>query len=280
MKTQVKKFASSLGVLPIIQKIRFKIKEHFNIKKNIKTNSIKNQYFLEAHPEFTPPPAHLAFDAYYEINWESYWEIGKELARVISLQIFKHCKSKNFKILDWGCGPCRIMHHLPKFMISSKAMFFGCDYNQETIEWCKHHFNKITFKTNQLHPPLSFDSNFFDVVYGISVFTHLSEKSHVEWIKELKRVLKPNGILILTTHGDYYKFGLSQDELLLYNNHQIVIQNNFFVKEGKRNCTAYHPPKFLKEKLFHEFEVLEFVAGETSTVNCLKQDLWVLRKIV
>jgi len=41
----------------------------------------------------------------------------------------------------------------------------------------------------------------FDLIYGLSVFTHLPESSATKWLLEMQRVLKPGGILIVSIHG-------------------------------------------------------------------------------
>lgn len=41
----------------------------------------------------------------------------------------------------------------------------------------------------------------FHAIYGISVFTHLSEEYQVRWLRELSRILRPHGTLLLTVHG-------------------------------------------------------------------------------
>ena len=46
---------------------------------------------------------------------------------------------------------------------------------------------------------LGFDDATFDAVYAYSVFSHLSEVSHLAWIEEIARVLKPGGMLVATT---------------------------------------------------------------------------------
>ncbi len=46
---------------------------------------------------------------------------------------------------------------------------------------------------------------FFTAITGLSIFTHLSVKAHEEWIKELYRVIKKGGILIITTQGPGYR---------------------------------------------------------------------------
>lgn len=40
------------------------------------------------------------------------------------------------------------------------------------------------------------------MVYGFSVFTHLDERMQDMWLLELRRVLNPGGILLLTVHGE------------------------------------------------------------------------------
>ena len=70
-----------------------------------------------------------------------------------------------------------------------------------------------------------------DIIYGISIFTHLSEKMHFSWTKELTRVLKNDGILFLTTHGDAHKFKLLPKEQVIYENGNLVVHG--YKKEGR-----------------------------------------------
>src|ERR1043165_8053538 len=49
--------------------------------------------------------------------------------------------------------------------------------------------------------PLPYKDQMFDLIYSLSVFTHLSENHASQWLSEMNRVLKPGGILIITIHG-------------------------------------------------------------------------------
>jgi SAM-dependent methyltransferase len=81
--------------------------------------------------------------------------------------------------------------------------YFGTDIDPEAITWCQQnlaHFGQ--FAVNPHLPPTEYPDNYFDLVYSISVFTHLSEKMQFAWLKELSRITKPEGYLLLTTHND------------------------------------------------------------------------------
>lgn len=54
------------------------------------------------------------------------------------------------------------------------------------------------------YPPTDFADCTFDVVFGISVMTHLTEETHKIWLQEVKRVLKPGGYALLSVRGYVY----------------------------------------------------------------------------
>ena len=71
---------------------------------------------------------------------------------------------------------------------------------------------------------------------------------HYDWHKELYRVLKPNGIMYMTTQGENYKVKLTKIELEAYNNGELIVRGK--VKEGHRTYSSFHPKVFM-EKLFN-----------------------------
>lgn len=153
----------------------------------------KNKKFIKKHPEFLIPPIDIAYDAFGTLDWEDIYSGGKYTAKFISDLILKYAPLSTH-ILEWGCGPARVLRYLPQHMPSKKI--FGSDYNSKSIEWCQKFLKNIQFITNKLQPPLAYNANSFDAIYNFSIFTHLGEKSHYEWMDELKRVLKSKGILI------------------------------------------------------------------------------------
>jgi SAM-dependent methyltransferase len=104
-------------------------------------------------------------------------------------------------MLEFGCGCGRVLRHLCD--LPEKCRISGTDIDREAIEWCRSNLPRFSFGVNNPLPPLPYPAGNFDLVYAISVFTHLDEDYQFAWLAELKRVLRPGGILIATTHGAF-----------------------------------------------------------------------------
>ena len=102
-------------------------------------------------------------------------------------------------ILDFGCGPGRILRNFQDGPAS--CQFYGTDIDLELISWCKKSLPNIQLSTNTHKPPLSFFDNTFDLIYAVSVFTHLNREFQYSWLSELRRIAKPGATIILTVHG-------------------------------------------------------------------------------
>ncbi len=107
------------------------------------------------------------------------------------------------RVLDFGCGSGRLL--VGWHALGTGDALSGCDINTELVEWAKANLPPaIDVRTTQPQPPLPYADAAFDVVFAISVFTHLSLASQRQWAAELRRVLRPGGDLLVTLHGDSY----------------------------------------------------------------------------
>ena len=111
------------------------------------------------------------------------------------------------RVLDFGCGCGRILvnvfHAMPGWQL------FGTDVDEEAIAWCRENLaSAATFDANAKLPPLRYESETFDLVYCVSVFTHLPRDLQLAWLGELRRILRPGGVLITTIHGPKMHAGL------------------------------------------------------------------------
>src|SRR5262249_7002461 len=80
----------------------------------------------------------------------------------------------------------------------------GTDANAKAIDWDRKNLPGIDFRVNRLEPPLAFQDSSFDLVYALSVFTHIPLPWQRPWLDELRRVLRPGAYLLATVHGDDY----------------------------------------------------------------------------
>lgn len=252
-------------LLPLAEKIRY----GFSVFKY----RIKNKTFITSNPSYKVPPKALAYDAYSAPDWDFYKDSGEKTALAL-FEIACQYLQKNTlaHVLEWGCGPARVIRHIHhSFGVETEV--WGCDYNPESIKWCANNISDVKFLLNALTPPLPFYKNYFDFIYSISVFTHLSELVSQQWIDELHRITRPNGILVISTNGDSRLSFLLPEELSVYKATGILIRDKF--EEGKKMFWACHSPKYLREKLFKNFTVLDFVPEGFPHTG---QDMWVLRK--
>jgi len=227
----------------------------------------KNREFLKDQPGLVLPPDYMMYESFL-LDYQRYYENGRKTADWLLEIIKKHRDLEKADILDWGCGPARILRHLPD-LVPEAHSFSGTDYNKNTISWCKQSLPGMNFSDNQLMPPLLYQDNSFDLIYGISIFTHLSEEAHLKWLEELTRVLRKDGIIFLTLHGEGFLNKLSEAEKQIFQSGQLVVRGQ--VKEGHRTFAAFQPPDYVR-KWTEELTLLEHIPGKN------EQDVWVFRK--
>lgn len=265
-KGQISNILRQLGLIYLTDWIRYYIEWN----KNRKVNS----EFKKNNPDVKLPPDYLIYES-FQINYQKYYTESVDSAKWVADHFKKYIELKDKNILDWGCGPGRVIRHLPD-VIGNGCRYFGTDYNARSIDWCSENLPEISFNKNSLNASLPYSNDFFDAIYGISIFTHLSEHLHYEWYNELNRILKPGGIMFLTTQGDNFKVKLTDSELLKYAKGELIIRGK--VKEGHRTYSAFHPADFM-ENLFCNAEILEHIENKpVKGAGWLPQDVWIIKK--
>jgi SAM-dependent methyltransferase len=144
-------------------------------------------------PPFGPEQIEEARDSFQEAARSCIRSLERALSAIgRDLTEFK-------RILDFGCGPGRLMRHLGP--LAAHAELHGVDIDPVTIEWCKNNIPFATFVSGPHEPPLPYGPDTFDLIFNHSVFTHLDEPRQDLWLAELRRILKPGGIALLTVHS-------------------------------------------------------------------------------
>lgn len=102
-------------------------------------------------------------------------------------------------ILDFGCGPGYMMEHLLRL---GTGKCYGFDFSKEAVDMVNQKFKRTpsfagAFCSDQLPSPLSEGS--MDLVIAVEVIEHLNDMQLSDMLKEIFRLLRPSGYLVITT---------------------------------------------------------------------------------
>lgn len=240
-------------------------------------------------PHVPLPPAHLRARIGSATSIGSFLAIGKTTCQNMSDAL--ECIGKplhSFRsILDFGCGCGRTLvwvarwhqeqqgtdQHAPG---TPRMLLAGTDIDASAIAWCCRHLPFADFQTNGPLPPLPFASATFDLVYTISVFTHLNEKQQGAWMCELSRVLQPGGIALVTVLGydvwkhlpPHHRTTLQERGLLFVG---FDVRHDLFPQSYQ---TAYHSRDYVERLCSPHFTLLDYLPRGVNH----HQDLVVLRR--
>ena len=156
---------------------------------------------LRAHPAMVAPPAELRFNVGARGTIREFLEGGQHTVDAIERALASVGRSlvRSREFLDFGCGCGRVILALrdraPGLVIT------GSDVDGRAIRWCERHLAHGRWVVNDPLPPSPFHDAAFDLIWCGSVFTHLDERRQDLWLRELRRLLKPDGVLLATVHG-------------------------------------------------------------------------------
>ena len=99
--------------------------------------------------------------------------------------------------MDFGCGWGRITRFFIKDF--AKHRLIGVDPLAEAIKTCEATNSWAEFQQIGLSPPIDRPDSSLDLIFAFSVFSHLTEETHQEWLAEFARLLRSGGTLVVTT---------------------------------------------------------------------------------
>jgi len=143
---------------------------------------------------------------------------------------------KNKLVLDAACGTGYGSYEISKY--AQKVI--GIDISNETIKYAKKNYKRenLDFITASV-TDLPFQDNSFDVITSFETIEHISEKQQLHFLDEIVRVLKGNGLLIIST-----------PDKLIYSD-QNNYTNEFHIKEFYEKEFYVFLNKFFKNIKFY-----------------------------
>ncbi|MBT5992702.1 MAG: class I SAM-dependent methyltransferase, partial [Bacteroidetes bacterium] len=147
-----------------------------------------------------------------QFGGEKFYQFGNRLADHLKAYASLDGHSK---VLEIGCGCGRTCYALSKIL--DDANFIGMDIEKTSLEACQNNpifigkdfrFDYQDIQNDEYNPDgtyeadsykFPYDSNEFDVIFLVSVFTHMLTDDVKNYISEISRMLKPGGVCMITT---------------------------------------------------------------------------------
>ena len=131
---------------------------------------------------------------------EFYLEEGARLRGLIEQLLPDGWDWDGKRVLDFGCGSARVLRHFADE--ARRGSFSGCDIDSASIEWDQANLSPpLRFFRNEIAPPLKLPGGSLDLIYAMSVFTHITDLWS-DWLSEMHRLLAPAGVLIASFLGE------------------------------------------------------------------------------
>ena len=181
------------------------------------------------------------------------------------------------RILDWGCGAGRVTRYL---LAETQAEVHGVDIDPQNIAWCNSVLTTGIFECISPIPPTRFPDNYFDLVIGCSVLTHLSEEMQMAWLAELQRIARPGALLFLSVTGPtqfaynglpYGLFRRTEEEGFVDLAHDPSL--DMVINDSDYYRSTFHSRRYIVEEWSRYFQVVSIVDAIAAP-----QDFVVLRR--
>lgn len=143
----------------------------------------------------------LRYRVHRSFDERGYEEMGRVVAdAIVDMLRSEHVDLEGRDVLDFACGPGRVIRDFHQLVPTARLT--GSDVDHEAIDWARANLSDVaSFHLNPSAPPTAFANASFDIIYSISLFTHLDEVSQDAWLEELARLLRPGGVLLTSVHG-------------------------------------------------------------------------------
>jgi SAM-dependent methyltransferase len=189
--------------------------------------------------------------------------------------------------LDFGCSSGRVVRALAAAYPA--IAWYGSDPNEPAIAWASENLPGVEFFVNGDAPPLALEDASLDLVYAISIWSHFAPELGLRWFEEMRRVLRPGGHLVCTTHGPISVAYYALHELRTPEQSKEIADALYrqgwwyaaeFGEDGDWGVinpdwgTAFLSPEWMLAQLCPQWRVLEFAPGR----NQHNQDVYVLQR--
>ncbi len=225
------------------------------------------------------PPASLRYRVHGSVNMGTFLRNGRRCGRDVKSSLAQVGEDFDSfgRVLDFGCGCGRtLLWFAAPEGATPPASLHGTDIDAEAVQWCRQNLSHAEFSVNGALPPLAYPDASFDLVYAVSVFTHLDEGRQFLWLKELERITRLGGVVLLTVHGEHARGALPAEDAAAVERDGF----RFVVSDSMRGIfpdwyqNAFHTKEYVLDRYAERFDVAAYIPRGMNN----HQDVVVLRR--
>jgi ubiquinone/menaquinone biosynthesis C-methylase UbiE len=219
-----------------------------------------------------PPPA-MRHRVHGAPDLASFLTVGKQNFDDIraGIEMAGFALNSETKVLDFGCGSGRTL--LWWANMTPRPVLFATDIDGDAIGWVATHL-PVETNINGLNPPLPYADGQMDVVYAISVLTHLDEAAQDAWLEELQRITKVGGVVLLSVHSEQSNALLDKVDRDKLSAEGFLFRRDYSLSSrifGSGYQNTYHTDSYVKNHWAKFFKIV-------GRIGMGAQDLIVMRR--
>jgi 2-polyprenyl-3-methyl-5-hydroxy-6-metoxy-1,4-benzoquinol methylase len=137
-------------------------------------------------------------------RWVKYWA-GSRARNETLLKTFSAIVAVDFRgknVLDIGCGT----GGMGEVIGGECKLYVGADYNLHVLRFAESAEGREYLQCSGIDLP--FRSESFDYIFAFDVLEHVHQgrSQQIRFLKEMRRVLRPSGMIFLTTPNSWYPY--------------------------------------------------------------------------
>ena len=178
-------------------------------------------------------------------------------ARVEStIHLIENCfdNKQSFNLLDIGCGKGYITNQVKNRF--PNAEISALDYSLAAIDFAFDNFKNIDFIVADAYN-LPYSDHYFDVIVCNNIWEHVPDPLNM--LKEIMKVLKKNGYLIISTPSRY-----RLDNLLR------IIRGKLSVFMSNTHITEYTVRQVIEQLQYRKFRTIQVYSRKNYEINGIK----------
>lgn len=208
-------------------------------------------------------------------------------------KIVKIFKKKGVKkVLDLGCGSGRHTVCLAKNGFDVYGIDIAPVGIKLTKDWLKKEKLKASFKLGSIYQKLPYKDKYFDAVVSTSTINHAKINDIRKLIKEIERILKPNGLIFITvmqkTRLRNWRINSIKKEMsrgddgvsILKNDYKIIAPQTYvYLTGGEKGLIHYIFNKNIVRKEFKNFKIFNIWLSSNKRHDCFLAELKMPNKL-